>query len=331
MSVRTVRVFLVFGFAGPLSQLASQPAEPRVIVVGIDGLSVDAVRNAPMPRLGELMGRAAWTLDARGVLPTLSSPNWKSAIGGAPPEQHGITSNGYFRRLVEFPPACADAEGQFPTIFGILRGQRPASKIAVFHEWGGFANLVERRAPDVMRHEPNSERTIAAALEYWKANHPALLFIHLDGADHAGHESGWFSRNYYNAATQADGYLGRVLDTLASERVSDSTFVLVTSDHGGTRHGHGHNSLAEILIPWVLAGPGIRTGQLSVPVNTYDTAATLAWIYNISMPPCWTGRPVLAVFAPIPPANLPATGAAITVTGGLARPASFSQTRKAQP
>lgn len=284
-----------------------------------------------MPRLHELMARAAWTLEARGVMPTLSSPNWKSVIGGAPPEQHGITSNGYFRRLVEFAPACPNDEGQFPTIFGILREQRPSSRIAVFHEWGGFANLVEPRAPDVMRHESGSERTITAAIEYWKANRPSLLFIHLDGVDHAGHETDWFSQHYYNAATQADGYLGRVLDMLTSESASDSTFVLVTSDHGGTRHGHGHNSLAEILIPWVLAGPGVRTGQLSVPVNTYDSAATMAWIYNLNMPPCWTGRPVLAAFAPIPPGNLPATGAAVTVTGDLTRAGSLSQVRKAQP
>jgi hypothetical protein len=334
MSARTLWAFVVFSVVAlrvGLAQLPAQAPEPHVIVVGIDGLSVDAVKNAPMPRLHELMARAAWTLEARAVLPTLSSPNWKSVIGGAPPEQHGITSNGYFRRLVEFAPACADAEGQFPTIFGILRDQQPASRIGVFHEWGGFAKLVEPRAPDVMRHESGSERTITAALEYWKANRPALLFIHLDGVDHAGHETGWFSRNYYNAVSQADGYLGRVLDMLASESASDSTFVLVTSDHGGTRHGHGHNSLAEILIPWVLAGPGIQRGKLSVPVNTYDTAATLAWIYNLNMPPCWTGRPVRAAFAPIPPANLPATGAAITVTGGLNGPGSLSQVRKAQP
>jgi Type I phosphodiesterase / nucleotide pyrophosphatase len=273
-------------------------AEPHVIVVGIDGLSVDGVETASTPRLHELMARGAWTLEARGVMPTLSSPNWESVIGGAPPEQHGITSNGYFRRLVEFAPACQDAGGKFPTIFGILRDQRPGSRIAVFHEWGGFANLVEPRGPDVMKHESSSERTLTAALEYWKANHPTLLFLHLDGVDHAGHETGWLSRNYYNAVTEADGYLGRVLDMVRSEAAWDSTFVLVTSDHGGTRHGHGRNSLAEMLIPWIMAGPGVLPGRLSVPINTYDTAATLAWIYNLDMPACWTGRAITAAFEP---------------------------------
>ena len=33
------------------------------------------------------------SIHARGVIPTVSSPNWASMIMGAGPEQHGITSN----------------------------------------------------------------------------------------------------------------------------------------------------------------------------------------------------------------------------------------------
>jgi Type I phosphodiesterase / nucleotide pyrophosphatase len=271
---------------------------PVAIVIGVDGLSVDGVVRARTPRLHELMRRGAFTLEARGVMPTLSSPNWESAIGGAGPEQHGITSNGYFRRLVEFQPTCRDAEGHFPTIFGVLREQRPQSRIAVFHDWGGFASLVEKRAPDAMQHEPGAPRTVRAAIEYWKRNRPALLFIHLDNVDHAGHRVGWLDPAYYQAVTDADSYVGMVLDAVDQEGARESTFILVTSDHGGTRRGHGKNSLAEIQIPWILSGPGIAPGRIEAPVNTYDTAVTLAWIFDLETPRCWTGRPVLAAFQP---------------------------------
>ncbi len=282
--------------------VAAQPLRtgraPHVIVVGLDGLSVDGVNKAASPHLHDLMDRGAWTLEARGVMPTLSSPNWESAIGGAPPEQHGITSNGYFRRLVEFEPACHDAGGKYPTIFGVLRGQNPGSRIAVFHEWAGFAELVEPGAPDVMRHVSGTAHTVDAAMDYWREYRPALLFIHLDNIDHAGHETNWFSSAYYQAVADADSYLGRVLSVIDRENAWDSTYVLVTSDHGGTRHGHGKNSLAEIQIPWILSGPGVLPGRITAPVNTYDTAATLAWIFNLEMPSCWTGRPVKTAFQP---------------------------------
>src|SRR5580658_10667957 len=120
----------------------------HVIVFGIDGLSVDGVNRAHTPRLHQMMQESAWTLTARGVMPTLSSPNWASMIDGAGPEQHGITSNGILRKMVEIEPVCRDSEGMFPTIFETMRAQQPSNRIAIFHDWPGFANLVEKHAPD---------------------------------------------------------------------------------------------------------------------------------------------------------------------------------------
>ncbi len=271
---------------------------PRVIVIGVDGLSVDGVRTARAPRLRELMDRAAWTLEARGVMPTLSSPNWASAINGAGPAQHGITSNGYFRRMVEFQPVCQTGDGKFPTIFGLVRAAYPDSHIAVFHDWKGFADLLERSAPDVLRHVPGAAQTTAAAIAYWSAKRPALMFLHLDNVDHAGHAHGWYSKQYYEAVADADGYMGQVLDMVDALSARDSTYILLTSDHGGTKHGHGKNSLAEIQIPWILAGPGIAPGRIAVPVNIFDTALTVAWIFRLEPSSCWIGRPVVTAFRP---------------------------------
>jgi len=188
---------------GWISSAGAQPSglshPPHVIVIGIDGLSVDGVARAQMPRLQELMSRSAWTMEARGVMPTLSSPNWASMITGAGTEQHGITSNGYFRRLIEFQPVLRDRAGIFPTIFEALRTQKPASRIAVFHDWAGFAELLEKDVPDVLRHEHGPARTVAAAVRYWTEYRPELMFIHLDNVDHAGHDSGWSSSPYYQS------------------------------------------------------------------------------------------------------------------------------------
>ena len=119
-------------------------------------------------------------------MPTLSSPNWESIITGAGTEQHGIISNGHLRKLIEFEPACRDERGMFPTIFGLLRAAQPSAKIAVFNDWEGFANLLEKRAPDVLQHEHGPEKTTAAAIHYWRENRPTVLFIHLDNVDHTG-------------------------------------------------------------------------------------------------------------------------------------------------
>jgi hypothetical protein len=269
----------------------------RVIVIGVDGLSVDGVNTAKTPRLHELMDRGAWTLEARGVMPTLSSPNWASMITGAGPEQHGITSNGVMlQKMVTLPAVCRGEEGMFPTMFEVLRMQHPASKIAIFHDWPGFADLVEKHAPTVMRHERGAERTTRAAIDYWKENRPELMFVHLDNVDHTGHDLGWGSREYNKAVTEADGYIGEIEAMLRTAGALDETYVLVTSDHGGKGREHGKNSLVEIQIPWILTGPGVRAGRVAAPVYTFDTAATVAWILNVNTPDCWIGRPVTPAF-----------------------------------
>ena len=68
-------------------------------------------------------------------------------------------------------------------------------------------------------------------------------------------------------------------------------------NHGGNGKSHGQTTVDEITIPWVLCGPSVKAGfEISDTVNTYDTAATLAYIFGAKAPQCWIGRPVQSAF-----------------------------------
>jgi arylsulfatase A-like enzyme len=55
--------------------------------------------------------------------------------------------------------------------------------------------------------------------------------------------------------------------------------------------------MAEIEIPWIICGPGIRRGhEIKSPVNTYDTAATIAALLKVRPPEGWIARPVTEAF-----------------------------------
>lgn len=91
------------GTSGAYAQVAGVE---HVVVIGVDGMSPDGLRNAETPCMDQLMNEGAFSLKARAVRPTSSSPNWASMIMGAAPEQHGITSNGWERNNVDIAPVC---------------------------------------------------------------------------------------------------------------------------------------------------------------------------------------------------------------------------------
>jgi predicted AlkP superfamily pyrophosphatase or phosphodiesterase len=170
--------------------LAVSAQVEHVVVIGCDGLGSLAFAATNLPVMHGLMRQGAWTLRARGVMPTSSSPNWASMIMGAGPEQHGVTSNDWETNRFEIAPIATGAGGIFPTIFGVLRAQRPKAQIACVHDWDGFGRLLEPQAPNVLEHVKGSPATAQRAIALIKERKPDFLFVHFDEADHAGHESG---------------------------------------------------------------------------------------------------------------------------------------------
>jgi arylsulfatase A-like enzyme len=119
------------------------------------------------------------------------------------------------------------------------------------------------------------------------------MFVHFDDVDHAGHEIGHGTPQYIAAIEEVDGLIGRILEALAANGTLAATAVLVTADHGGVGRKHGNATMAEIEIPWILAGPGVAKGRtIAGAVNTFDTAPTVARLLGIQAHPAWIGRPV---------------------------------------
>jgi predicted AlkP superfamily pyrophosphatase or phosphodiesterase len=288
-------------FAPPAASEAQVPGVEHVVIIGVDGLSPDGVRKAKVPNLDRLMKEGAYTLHARGVMPTVSSPNWASMIMGAGPEQHGITSNEWDPKTAGITPTAVGSGGIFPTIFGLLRQQRPSARIGCIYDWDGFAKLFEHQAVDLFDDADGPVKTTEHAVAFLKREKPQLLFVHLDHVDGAGHDHGHGTPEYYKAVEEADRLIGLILDALKDAGIDRSTAVLVTSDHGGVGKKHGGSTMAEIEIPWIIRGPGVAAGrEIATPVNTYDTAATVAHLLGLTPPKCWIARPVEEAFTSSP-------------------------------
>lgn len=269
----------------------------HVIVIGFDGLSPDGLQHASTPTFDRLMKEGAYTMHARSVLPTSSSSNWASMIMGAGSEQHGITSNAWERDNFTLPAITQNEEFLFPTIFKLIDTQKESPEIGAIYHWGGFGRLFEKSAVDFDEHLETEDETAVVASNYIKNRKAMFTFVHFDHVDHAGHEFGHETVEYYKSVEKADVLLKQVIKSIEEAGMAEKTLVIISADHGGLGKGHGGESLQEIEIPFILWGPTVKKNyELKYPVYQYDNAATVAYALGIKIPRAWIGKPVIEAF-----------------------------------
>lgn len=289
------------------------PQPRHLIVIGVDAMSPDGIINASTPILDHVMKNGAYTLNARGVLPTSSSTNWASMVSGAGPEQHGVTSNNWERDDFNIPPMVTGMEEIFPTIFGVSREQRPEMEIGAIYTWSGFGRLIERSALSYDATAPTDEQTIEKATNYILEKQPNFLFVHLDNVDHVGHDEGHKTPAYYEAVSHVDGQIGSIIQATKDAGMFNETVFIVSADHGGIGYGHGGETLDEIEIPFMVYGKGVKKGYpIKHTVYTYDNAATMATLLGIKQPYAWIGKPAISVFEHSPEPEMGSQKALIT-------------------
>lgn len=267
----------------------------HVVLIGVDGFGAYAFEKTKVPNLRALMQEGSWTLQARTVLPSSSAPNWASMVMGAGPELHGYTTWGSKRP--DLPARVLDEYGMFPSIYALLRKEKPKSEIGVIYEWDGIGYLFPKKAVDKDQNCDGDIALTKAATSYIREKKPNFLFIHLHDVDSVGHNAGHGTPEYYAAIERTDTHIGSIIKSIEEAGIMDKTAIIFTADHGGINKGHGSISMQEMQIPWIIKGPGIRrNNEITQSIMTFDTAATIAAIFKLTPPQVWIGRPVAAAF-----------------------------------
>ncbi len=288
------------------AQKKTKDIAEHVIVIGIDGLSSQGLLQADAPVLHKMIAQGAFKEKARTVLPSSSSSNWSAQILGAGPEITGVTSNDWKPNEKHMTPVAVNSVGRSPSIYDIIRQQRPQAEQGVVFHWDDYGRLLQK---EMVNHYEQAGTESAAAekfAEYIVAKKPMFALLHLDHVDHAGHEKGHMTQDYLKSIAKADSLVGTVLAAIEKAGIKESTMVMIVADHGGINKGHGGTTDNEIDIPVVYYGKGVKKGyKIQQPVYQYDVAATIAFIFNLEVPYSWTSRPVKAAFQGFSePANL---------------------------
>lgn len=107
-------------------------------------------------------------------------------------------------------------------------------------------------------------------------------------------------RNRYDAELRyTDEHIGRLLETLDEEGLSEETIVVITSDHSectGENNVFDHNKLhwCSIHVPLIVSIPGEEPKKIDEPVSTIDIMPTLLKILGIEENRFVRGKNILA-------------------------------------
>lgn len=278
-----------------------KPLAKRVIMISLDGICVDGFKKAKTPNLDKLMKQGALSLDTRVVMPSVTLPNWTSHLTGSGPEQHGVFNNSWELKKATYPAVRKDKDGYYPSVFQLMKEHFPSCKTAFYYNWEPLVYPYNKKHLDEVEflkddaYIPNYKK----ALKFLKKNQnvPTVVFLYSVHTDHAGHKYKWMSKEYITSIEEADEQIGLFIKELSREGLYKDAHIMFITDHGGVGTGHGGTSAAEMIVPWGIAGPGIKSDfAITEPNNTVNTAPIILHLFGKETPLEWTGEVIESIF-----------------------------------
>ncbi len=277
------------------------PKAKHVVLIGLDAMSAAGIQKAETPNFNYMIDNGAVSIKARCVRSTSSSHNWMSMVSGALPEMHGVTGNDWELDNREIPAAISDNEkGTFPTIFELVKKQRPEAKVYMYYEWTEQdrmydISLVDRAVTGL----ENGTAIITEAFNAFFEDKPEFLFVSINETDEVGHDSGHESDVYYDCITRYDALIGEFVRKVEEAGMIDETVIIVTADHGGEGNGHGGDTAMEREIPIILYGGDVTKGKLLEHTNHIcDIASTVGGLLAVELPRETVGKFIEEAFEP---------------------------------
>jgi predicted AlkP superfamily pyrophosphatase or phosphodiesterase len=291
-------ILIIFSLCPGLPAQTTRPIPQisKIVIISVDGLRPDLALRASTPNIHALMNIGSYTFWARTTAESITLPSHTSMLTGVTPVKHGIQWNSDL-------PLKHPVYPMFPTIFELAHQAGYTTAMAA-----GKSKFINLAKPGTLNwlYIPASQKdedlnVAAQAVAIILAHQPDLLFIHFPSVDAAGHAYGWASSQQLDAIAEADESIGLILWALDERHLRQSTFILVTADHGGAGLSHGPDDPRSRNIPWLTAGPKIRraldlTTYPDLIINTEDTFSTAAYLLGIPILKKVDGKPVLEIF-----------------------------------
>ena len=264
----------------PVSATAQAGHDPRVLLIGIDGVRVDMLARAETPTLDSLAEAGFFSDEAKTRVRTVSGPGWSSMLTGVQTDKHGVDSNDFSgNRYTEWPDFLTRLEKEHPELgtFAVLDwpplgtpdsgGPLISDAIDVKLNFDGETD----------GYGPADAESVEAAVEHLRTADVHAAFVYLGDPDVVSHETDSFSEEYRASIERADSQTAELLEALRARPGYDDEdwLILISTDHGrNDAGGHGGKSPSETTIFFLASGPAVSPGRTDCPPEIVDVAAT---------------------------------------------------------
>lgn len=222
--------------APPTTPPVTEPGKPaveKVLFIGVDGLTYDAMRSGvadkTLSNIGQLTVTRAWTGGVTGGVtqqPTLAAPGWATLLTGQWADVHGVRS---------------DAAGQAmkaPSLFQRVKAARPDARLAGAFNSTLLAGLVgsDRDAGYVQAVTDCAgvDDCVATQARDRITEGYDVVVAQFGAAERAASDSG-FGANYQAVIRQTDTAVGVLAKQIADRRAAnpnENWLIVVATSHG---------------------------------------------------------------------------------------------------
>ncbi len=237
--MKPFQLYLCFVCLISFNSLASTNNQ-SVILIGIDGLSHDAVERWNMKNLAKLAADGAKADSLIPVFPSKTFPNFYAMATGLYPNRNGVLANNTYDR--ELGRLFRQSDGGDPEFFqgdpiwNVLERQG-FTTASMF--WVGSEALVDDKRPTYWfkydHYKPNMER-VEQVLSWLDQDEsvPAFISLYFSILDSAQHSFGVESIQASEAATEVDNLVGELISGLKQRQLYQDTAIIIVGDHGMT-------------------------------------------------------------------------------------------------
>lgn len=227
--------------APPPQPPVTDPEGPRVdkvLFIGVDGLTYDAMRRGvadkTLPNIGKLNATRAWTGGVTGSTtqqPTLPAPGWATLLTGQWADQHGIRFNGSEEAIAS------------PTLFERVKGANPEARTAAAFNSTSLASLLnaDRDAGHLQAlTDCGGQDDCVAAQTRDRINEGYDVVVAQFGAPAQVAAEIGFGSSYDASLHQADATIGALTQQLVARQAdypNENWMVVLTSSYGLNKTG----------------------------------------------------------------------------------------------